>query len=43
MDDESGDDDKDGLTNAWGCESKRVMRLTKWIWKLIPKTRWCIS
>jgi len=21
----------------------RLARLTKWIWKLIPKTRWCIS
>jgi len=21
----------------------RMVRLTEWIWKLIPKTRWCIS
>ena len=21
----------------------RLVRLTEWIWKLIPKTRWCIS
>jgi len=46
MDDESRDDDKDGLTSGWGGESRQgrwLMRLTKWIWKSIPKTKLCIS
>ena len=34
------DDDKDGLTS--GIETGMI-RLTKWIWEFIPKTRWWIS
>jgi len=39
-DDDSGDDDKDGLTS--GIETGMI-RLTKWIWEFITKTRWWIS
>jgi len=43
MDADSGDDDKDGLTSEWGSEREtRLVRPTKWIWKLIQKTGWCI-
>jgi len=40
MDAKGGDDDIDGLTSN---RLARLARLTKWIWKLIPKTRGCTA
>jgi len=44
MDDESGVDERDGLTSGWGGESRQDWwgcRM-EWIWKLISKT-WFLS
>jgi len=44
-DDESGDDERDGMTNGWGGESHetRLVRLMKWSSKMIPRTMWSAS